>query len=66
VSPSWFNLSAPPFRVAGRRIRLWIIFNRVPRASTHWWGIGLLQIGNRHLLYVGDQGVRVLFIGRTA
>jgi len=28
--------------------------------------VSIIQIGNRHLFYLGDRGVRILFIGRTA
>lgn len=61
---TWFNWGAPAFRVAGRRIVLWNGFNRLSTQG-HWWGLGVLQIGNRHLLYVGDCGVRALFVGKT-
>lgn len=69
---AWFNLSAPWLRF-GRRggplarpgIRLWNLFNRVTNTGDHFWGIGLLQINSRHLLFVGDDGVRVVFLGRS-
>lgn len=67
VSLTWFNLSAPWIaKSMDWRIRLWNLHNRVTADGDHWWGFGLLQIGKRHLFYVGDGGVRALFIGQTA
>ena len=63
----WFNASAPMWLmpVKWRRwvssVRLWNLHNR--RSSEGWWwGIGVLQIGRRHLLYLGDRGVCVAFV----
>ena len=64
IDPNWFNVSAPAFRSPIGRVRLWNLFRRVSTDGT-WWGFGLLQIGSRHLLYVGEQGVRALFLGKT-
>lgn len=75
VSWSWFNVSAPMWIVGWFRghqvtLRLWNLFNRVS-SEGHSWGVGLLQVGRRHLFYIGKRGfigrVRVLcgFIGRT-
>ncbi|HXI15062.1 MAG TPA: hypothetical protein VNM48_01735, partial [Chloroflexota bacterium] len=50
----WFNLSSPLIRIGRRRIRLWNLFNRCA-LEAHWWGFGVLQIGNRHLLYAGHD-----------
>lgn len=63
----WFNVSGPCFKI-GRRARLvwlWNAFNRHTADGAHWWGIGVLQVGNRHLFYVGHNGVSIAFIGRT-
>lgn len=61
----WFNWSAPVWRIGRTRVRLWNLFNR-RSTQGHWWGVGLLQIGKRHLLFVGHDGVRALFLGETA
>jgi hypothetical protein len=61
---AWFNVSAPWMRIGRVNVKLWNFFNRVS-TDGHWWGFGLLQIGKRHLLFVGFCGVRALFIGET-
>lgn len=60
----WFNASAPFLRLGRRRVRLWNLFHRRTDWERHW-GVGLLQIGQRHLLFVGHCGVRALFLGET-
>jgi hypothetical protein len=73
VTMHWFNVSAPAFRVGRHRVRLWNLFRRRSTAG-RWWGVGLLQIDNRHLLFLGrTQGnprrevwaLSVGFLGRT-
>ncbi len=61
---NWFNGSPPWLSIGRLRIRLWNIHHR-RAVEGHWWGVGLLQIGNRHLCYVGDAGIYLLFLGRT-
>lgn len=63
----WFNVSSPYWRIGRRRIliRPWNLFNRRTNDGDHWWGFGLLQIGRRHLFFVGHCGVSLLFIGQT-
>lgn len=66
----WFNLSGPTFiirRYPARPIFIWPwgCFNRHAADGDHWWGVGIVQIGNRHLFYVGHSGVSIFFIGRT-
>lgn len=48
----WFNVSAPMLKVCDRYVRLWDLFKR-RSASGHWWGIGIVQIGSRHLFFIG-------------
>lgn len=74
----WFNVSAPMWRLPipgneRRTVRLWNAWRRLSNDG-RWWGVGLLQIGRRHLLYVGrTQGYperevwdwSVLFLGPT-
>lgn len=62
----WFNLS-PDFihwQLLSKRmplIKWWNLFNKHSTWG-HFWGIGLLQIGGRHLLYVGcGPHVQTLF-----
>lgn len=52
LDPRWFNISAPLWRIKGQPVRLWNLFRRYSTEG-HWWGVGLLQVGNRHLLFVG-------------
>ena len=62
---AWFNVSPGFFKIGkSRNIKLW---NLHVRDSTDgfWWGVGILQYGNRHLLFVGSAGVSVFFIGKT-
>ena len=61
VNMNWFNWSSPWIG----NVRLWNLFNRQCKGEEHYWGIGIMQIGNRHLLYIGDRGFLVLFIGKT-
>jgi hypothetical protein len=65
----WYNISAPlwTIRLPRRRhlhICLWNLFNRRCADGDHYWGVGLLQIGHRHLFAVMFSGVSILFIGR--
>ena len=64
----WFNVSGPCFKLAWRRrvnfLWLWNCFNRRTADGDHWWGVGVLQVGHRHLLYMGHSGISILFLGR--
>ncbi len=62
MSRDWFNLSAPWCRPGGLWVRLWNVFNR-RSTEGHYWGFGLLQIQQRHLLYLGHSGAMLLFLG---
>lgn len=64
---TWFDLGGPCFKVGTRPtfVWLWNAFNRHTADGDHWWGIGVLQVGNRHLCYIGHSGVSIAFIGRT-
>jgi hypothetical protein len=50
---TWFNASSKVYNVS---IRLFSLFYRSPN-SVDWheplWGVGVLQVGSRHLFYVG-------------
>jgi hypothetical protein len=59
----WFNLSAPWFHRGGLWVRLWNVFRRCS-TDGHYWGIGILQVGQRHLLYIGHSGAMLGFMGR--
>jgi hypothetical protein len=61
----WFNISAPVIRIRGNHIRLWNLFNRHTSDGDHWWGIGILQVNRRHLVFVGFCGVYFFFVGET-
>jgi hypothetical protein len=64
-SPRWFALGVGCFSVGVlipgkfyRSFPVWILnaFRRVyADPSSNCWGFGLLQIGSRHLLYVGSN-----------
>lgn len=59
---NWYNVSAPLWRVLGRwHLCLWTLFNR-RAVDAHYWGAGLLQIGQRHLFYVGHEHGDLLFV----
>jgi hypothetical protein len=69
----WYNISAPLWTISlpSRKpvkpllhICLWNLFNRRCADGSHYWGVGLLQIGDRHLFAVMFSGVSILFIGR--
>lgn len=69
----WLNVSTPLWLVGrkGIPIRLFQAFNRVSTEG-HWWGVGVLQCGNRHLLLVagshgaeGARGIYPFFLRRT-
>lgn len=61
----WFNISAPYWLIGPVRLRLWNLFNRRAQDG-HYWGLGLLQINGRHLLYIGHSGVGLFFLGMPA
>lgn len=65
----WFNASSPFFgkTMFGKYVfvRLWNLFNRRTKDGEHFWGIGVLQVGNRHLAYIGHGGTSFLFMGKT-
>ena len=67
---TWFNWSSPMWllpcrepwvRLPFRTVRLWNLFNR-RSTEGHWWGVGLLQLGQQHLFLACDHGVCVLFV----
>lgn len=57
INLRWFNASPPWFR----GVRPFNLFNRVCADGSLYFGAGLLQIGTRHLFYVG----RIVEDGRT-
>ena len=60
----WFNLKSPTFKVLGKTVKLWNLFNRVSE-DAHWWGVGLLQVGKRHLFLAHHGGVCLLFLNES-
>lgn len=65
----WFNWGSREIALRWRGnliayLWLWNLFNRVSRDG-HTWGVGVLQVQNRHLFYVGSGGVSICFVGRT-
>jgi hypothetical protein len=79
TAPTWFNLSSPhwmipaPHRAGKMTIRLWNLHRRHSKNDGRWWGVGVLQIGRRHLAYIGRvddrEGSRwqfcLFFLGQT-
>ena len=70
----WFNLSPGSIRVLGKPVRFWNVFNRHCKGGERFWGVGLLQIGNRHLFFLGHfkyydgsehTSFCLFFLGRT-
>lgn len=61
IFPDWFNASPRFVKVRGVNVRLWNLFNR-NFVEGHWWGVGVLQIGSRHLFYVGHDRVYIGFL----
>ena len=63
----WFNVSSRAFKVGSVYCKVFNCFNRVNAddEGIHWWGIGIGQIGNRHLFYIGHSGISILYIGTT-
>jgi hypothetical protein len=57
----WFNIKSPAFVVRGITIKLWNLFNR-NYVDGHWWGAGILQVGSRHLLYIGHDRMYIGFL----
>lgn len=55
----WFNASPKFARIAGVLVKPYNLFHRRLIATDNgigrMWGIGLLQIGGRHLFYVGND-----------
>lgn len=64
MSLNWFNLSSRMFKIFGTYCKLWNLYNRDSTIGHHW-GAGVIQIGHRHLFFVGNAGVSILFVGRT-
>ena len=60
----WFNISPDFFKLFGQYIKLYNCFNRVSNDG-HFGGVGILQVGRRHLFFVGSVGISILFIGET-
>ena len=70
ASLRWFNISIPSNFISVRRnhrppfLRIAQVFNRHCADGNHFWGFGILQVGHRHLFYIGHSGISIAFIGR--
>lgn len=62
---NWFNVTIGESWVSGRRVTLFEAFNHVCADGDYYWGIGILQFGQRWLFYIGYDSVSILFIGRS-
>lgn len=63
--PDWFNVGAPALVVCWRgnliaHVWLWDCFRRVSE-SDHAWGVGLLHVKRRSLIYIGHDHVDLLW-----
>ena len=52
----WFNAGTRFYRFRGKN---WKPYNLFIRCGLGNWGVGLLQVGRRHLLYVGRSDGQV-------
>lgn len=62
---NWFNISSEPHIIKKRIFKWWNCYNRVCASGNHYWGIGIVQFGHRHLFYIGHSGIYIFFIGET-
>lgn len=65
-TPRWFNIGSGAWKIRRGRdliahVWLWDCFNRRCADGDHYWGVGLLNINGRHLLYIGHEHADVLF-----
>jgi len=58
---NWFNAGARIWRIGRLNVRFWNLFNR-RSTDGHFWGIGILQVNERHLLYIGFDKISALWI----
>lgn len=65
INLHWLNITIGGWHILGIRVTLFEVFNRVCADGDHYWGIGILQFGQRWLFYVGYNGVSILFIGKS-
>lgn len=61
----WFNIGGPRITIAGHSVRLWNCFNRHTNDGEHWWGVGVIQVGRRHLFCLAHSGKSIFFLGKT-
>jgi hypothetical protein len=56
----WFNVGSRVHKISGFNIWLWNCFRRKNEDFDNW-GFGFIQIGDRHLFYIGWDRISVLF-----
>lgn len=61
---NWFNVSSKMHRINNKHLRLWNLFHRDSKDG-RYWGVGILQIGQRHLFYISYNAISILFIGKS-
>ena len=66
IDLEWFNANAGfrKSKIFGQHWKFFNLFRRV-NANMNIWGVGLLQIGNRHLFYIGSNAFSIFFLGKT-
>ncbi len=65
IDLDWFNLN-PSFngKMFGKNFKWFNAFRRRIEGHGLVYGFGLIQIGGKHLFYVGKNGLFILFIGK--
>lgn len=60
----FFNLHPSFFRIFSIKFKVYNLFHRVLEDSGRNWGLGILQIGGRHLFYMGvtESEFRLYFL----
>jgi hypothetical protein len=57
----WFNASPEFIKIWKHNFKLFNLFNHRAKCG-HYWGVGIIQVGQRHLFYIGDSGLSILFL----
>ena len=62
---NWFNLGFDFIKIFGKNFKFYNLFNNITKCGEHFWGFGLIQLGQRHLFYIGDAGLKLFFINKN-
>lgn len=61
---NWFSFSPKFIKVFGMNFKLYNLFNTHAECG-HYWGVGLMQFGQRHLFYIGNAGFKLFFTSKN-